>query len=66
MRTSEEYGKYTNVQVRADRPRLSDSTPKSYTKSASSDGEQLYFYPPGNENPSPMYEGLCTNLPYVR
>lgn len=27
--------------------------------------EQLYFYPPDGEDPSPMYEGLRTNLPYV-
>lgn len=26
---------------------------------------QLYFYPPDGEDPSPMYEGLRTNLPYV-
>jgi hypothetical protein len=26
----------------------------------------MYIYPPGEEEPSPMYEGLRTNLPHVR
>jgi hypothetical protein len=25
----------------------------------------MYIYPPGDEEPSPMYEGLRTNLPHV-
>lgn len=45
--------------------------PKPYLRSdlpATSDPtiEQLYFYPRVGEMPSPMYEGLRTNLPYVR
>jgi len=28
--------------------------------------EEMYIYPPGEEEPSPMYEGLRTNLPHVR
>jgi len=28
--------------------------------------EKMYIYPPGDEEPSPMYEGLRTNLPHVR
>jgi hypothetical protein len=28
--------------------------------------EKMYIYPPGHEEPSPMYEGLRTNLPHVR
>ncbi|ODO04555.1 hypothetical protein I350_05159 [Cryptococcus amylolentus CBS 6273] len=27
------------------------------------DGDQVYSYPPGTENPSPMYTGLRTNIP---
>lgn len=27
--------------------------------------EKMYIYPPGEEEPSPMYEGLRTNLPHV-
>lgn len=27
--------------------------------------EKMYIYPPGDEEPSPMYEGLRTNLPHV-
>jgi hypothetical protein len=27
--------------------------------------ERLYFYPPAGDDPSPMYEGLRTNLPTV-
>jgi hypothetical protein len=44
---------------------------KPYVKACERDkgkgkaGDQLYFYPPGQEDPSPMYEGLKTNLPYV-
>ena len=28
--------------------------------------EEMYIYQPGEEEPSPMYEGLRTNLPHVR
>jgi hypothetical protein len=44
---------------------------KPYVKACERDkgkgkaGDQLYFYPPGPQDPSPMYEGLKTNLPYV-
>lgn len=44
---------------------------KPYVKACERDkgkgkaGDQLYFYPPGQQDPSPMYEGLKTNLPYV-
>jgi hypothetical protein len=28
-------------------------------------GDQLFIYPGENEDPSPMYQGLRTNLPHV-
>jgi hypothetical protein len=59
--------------------RYSTEEPKSYKRavirSGSGDGEgkgkekeRMYIYPPdlpGQEDPSPMYEGLRTNLPKV-
>ena len=30
------------------------------------EGKQVYIYPPKGEDPSPMYQGLRTNLPHVR
>ncbi|WVQ74674.1 hypothetical protein IAR50_004278 [Cryptococcus sp. DSM 104548] len=37
---------------------------KSLTaKVSGEDGDQVYSYPPGTENPSPMYSGLRTNIP---
>lgn len=34
-------------------------------KGKEADHERMYFYPPEDEDPSPMYEGLHTNLPNV-
>lgn len=28
-------------------------------------GDQIYVFPPKDEDPSPMYQGLRTNLPHV-
>jgi len=56
-------------QVWADR-RYSTEEEKDYRKAVIPDAkgkgkEKMYIYPPGEEEPSPMYEGLRTNLPHV-
>ena len=37
---------------------------KKYKRSANRDG-QMFFRPVVGDDPSPMYDGLRTNLPYV-
>jgi cation diffusion facilitator CzcD-associated flavoprotein CzcO len=51
--------------------RYSTGAEKHYRKAVNRDvkgkgKEKMYIYPPGDEEPSPMYEGLRTNLPHVR
>ena len=47
--------------------RYSEETEKHYRRAVLRDKgkERMYFYPPDTEDPSPMYEGLRTNLPNV-
>ena len=50
--------------------RYSNEEEKHYRKAVIGDvkgkgKEKMYIYPPGDEEPSPMYEGLRTNLPHV-
>jgi cation diffusion facilitator CzcD-associated flavoprotein CzcO len=50
--------------------RYSTETEKQHRKAVIHDAkgkgkEKMYIYPPGEEEPSPMYEGLRTNLPHV-
>jgi len=49
--------------------RLSQTEPKGYrqavTPGTKAKGDQQYFYPPDGEDPTPMYDGLRTNLPCV-
>jgi cation diffusion facilitator CzcD-associated flavoprotein CzcO len=54
--------------------RYSTDEPKKYKravvhndwKGKGKEEEQMYLYPPPSDDPSPMYEGLRTNLPKVR
>jgi cation diffusion facilitator CzcD-associated flavoprotein CzcO len=60
----------SQLKERADR-RYSTEEEKHYRKAVIQDvkgkgKEKMYIYPPGEEEPSPMYEGLRTNLPHVR
>ena len=47
--------------------RLSQAEPKAFRQAVarSSKSAQMYFYPPEGEDPTPMYDGLRTNLPAV-
>jgi len=47
--------------------RLSQNEPKAYRQAvaSSSKSAQMYFYPPAGDDPTPMYDGLRTNLPAV-
>jgi cation diffusion facilitator CzcD-associated flavoprotein CzcO len=50
--------------------RYSTGEEKHYRKAVIQDvkgkgKEKMYIYPPGEVEPSPMYEGLRTNLPHV-
>lgn len=45
--------------------RLWDEQPKSYNRTSITKPEQTFVYPKGGEDPSPMYDGLRTNLPHV-
>lgn len=47
--------------------RYSDEQKKHHRRAVLGDKgkERMYFYPPDDEDPSPMYEGLRTNLPNV-
>jgi cation diffusion facilitator CzcD-associated flavoprotein CzcO len=54
----------------SDAGRYSAGEKKHYRKAVIHDAkgkgkEKMYIYPPGEEEPSPMYEGLRTNLPHV-
>jgi cation diffusion facilitator CzcD-associated flavoprotein CzcO len=59
----------SRLKERAD-TRYSTGEEKHYRKAVIQDvkgkgKEKMYIYPPGDEEPSPMYEGLRTNLPHV-
>jgi cation diffusion facilitator CzcD-associated flavoprotein CzcO len=59
----------SQLKERADR-RYSTGEEKHYRKAVIQDvkgkgKEKMYIHPPGDEEPSPMYEGLRTNLPHV-
>lgn len=45
--------------------RICTSTRANGRQPDQTNGDQVYVYPPAGEDPSPMYQGLRTNLPYV-
>jgi hypothetical protein len=54
-------GRYSTEGEKNYRKAVIPSDPKGKGKGK----EKMYIHPPGDEEPSPMYEGLRTNLPHV-
>jgi hypothetical protein len=59
-------GRYSTEEAKRYKRAVIRDTDRDVVQEKGKEKEKMYIYPPGQEEPSPMYEGLRTNLPHVR
>jgi hypothetical protein len=59
-------GRYSTEEAKRYKRTVIRDTDRDVVQGKGKEKEKMYIYPPGQEEPSPMYEGLRTNLPHVR